>query len=87
MAGFLSRKDYEAAYGDASPLLPGQLIEVLVKSAADKRSVRVSVSPQDLAAAVTKESETVNIASLLPGSLVNARIKVGALSRGCAAAG
>lgn len=73
--GFLRKADHEAACGEGSSLQAGMLVETVVRSVKDPRNISVSTSPAEVASTVTKEWDGLNQESLLPGALVNARIR------------
>jgi len=73
--GFLKKAEHEAALGEGATLLPGQLVETVVRSAKDPRQVTVTTRPSEVAAAATREWEGLAQGSLLPGALVTARVR------------
>ncbi|CAL5224877.1 g7636 [Coccomyxa viridis] len=78
MSAFLERTNWvKACGGHNRPLLPGALLEVVVTAAPKqgKRMVHVSVDPKVKAKAVVKEWEGLTIGSLLPGMLVNVKVR------------
>lgn len=78
MTGFLERTNWlKACGGEARPLPPGTVLPVTVTAAArpGRPLVHVSADPKSLAKGVVKEWEGLTIGSLLPGMLVNARVR------------
>jgi len=74
--GFLPRAQHQAAFGEGATLAVGQLQEVVVQSAPDARGVvSVSTHPGAVADALTSEGAGLSLESLLPGALVNARVR------------
>ncbi|GLI68751.1 hypothetical protein VaNZ11_013243 [Volvox africanus] len=75
-SGFLRKRDYEEQFGEGLTLQVGGLLDVIVRNAADKRNVIVSCAPGDVAAAVTRESESLTgLEGLLPGALLNVKVR------------
>lgn len=74
-SGFLPKKEVAAIYGPDAQLLPGQLIEAVVKAAPSNRQVQVSIEPEAVANSQLQEWDGLNLSALLPGSLVTARVR------------
>ncbi|GFR41334.1 hypothetical protein Agub_g2019, partial [Astrephomene gubernaculifera] len=75
-SGFLRKKDHEAQFGEGVALQVGGLLDVVVRTASDPRNVLVSCAPGDVAAALTRDSEsTTGLDSLLPGALLNVKVR------------
>uniref|UniRef100_A0A7S0UUT8 S1 motif domain-containing protein n=1 Tax=Polytomella parva TaxID=51329 RepID=A0A7S0UUT8_9CHLO len=89
ISGFLRRADHIAAFGEeaAAALLPGMLVEVVVKEdanalmaaqgsslAAKKRIVYVSSDPNTVAAAATPDTDVMAMDQIAPGALVSTRV-------------
>ncbi|KAK9823324.1 hypothetical protein WJX72_001906 [[Myrmecia] bisecta] len=75
VTGFLKRSDHEASYGADAKLQPGMLVECAVTGSANRRMVNVTTEPQAVVGAVTKEWDGLTIGSLVPGALVNVRVR------------
>ena len=60
-AGFLRKKDHEAAYGQGAVLEQGALLECVVMPGSKGRLVKVTTDPQAVAHTVTKDQEGLNI--------------------------
>ncbi len=78
VTAFLERTNWlKACSGEARPLLPGAVLPVTVTAAArpGRPLVHVSADPKSLAKGAVKEWEGLTIGSLLPGMLVNARVR------------
>ncbi|BDA47226.1 probable protein RRP5 homolog [Coccomyxa sp. Obi] len=78
VTAFLERTNWlKACGGEARPLLPGTVLPVAVTAAArpGRPLVHISADPKTLAKGVVKEWEGLTIGSLLPGMLVNARVR------------
>ncbi|KAF5829876.1 hypothetical protein DUNSADRAFT_15392 [Dunaliella salina] len=74
--GFLPRAQHLAAFVEGATLAVGQLQEVVVQSAPDARGVvSVSTHPGAVADALTSEGAGLSLEALLPGALVNARVR------------
>lgn len=61
VTGFLPKKVHAKAYGSASVLKPGMLVESVVTSSGNKRLVKVTTDPDALSAAVLKDFEGLHI--------------------------
>lgn len=59
--GFLPKKVHAKAYGNASVLKPGMLVECVVTSAVNKRLVMVTTDPELLSGAMLKDFEGLHI--------------------------
>ncbi|GAX80532.1 hypothetical protein CEUSTIGMA_g7970.t1 [Chlamydomonas eustigma] len=80
VTAFLQRKHHESVFGEGSALLPGMLLEVAVLKSVSTggalaRAVPVSTDPALVSSTVVRESEVTSLDSLLPGSLINAKVK------------
>ncbi len=60
-AGFLRKKDHEAAYGQGAVLEQGALLECVVMPGSKGRLVKVTTDPEAVAHTVTKDQERLNI--------------------------
>ena len=63
-AGFLRKKDHEAAYGQGAVLEQGALLECVVMPGSKGRLVKVTTDPEAVAHTVTKDQERLNISEL-----------------------
>ena len=63
--GFLPKKVHAKAYGSASVLKPGMLVECVVTSAANRRLVKVTTDPEALSEAIVSDFEGLHIGKLL----------------------
>jgi hypothetical protein len=71
VSGFLQLQDFQAAFGESSRPLPGQIIQVVVKQELRRGSnLLLSCSQSEVVAAMTQEFHGVTPSSLLPGQLV-----------------
>lgn len=59
--GFLPKKVHAKAYGSASVLKPGMLVECVVASAGNKRLVKVTTDPEALSRAFLNDFEGLHI--------------------------
>ena len=60
-AGFLRKKDHEAAYGQGAVLDQGALLECVVMPGSKGCLVKVTTDPEAVAHTVTKDQERLNI--------------------------
>ncbi|KAK9832620.1 hypothetical protein WJX81_004603 [Elliptochloris bilobata] len=73
---FLERSNYAKAFGaDVPAPRPGSLLEVVVTAARDRRMVHVSADPKAVTAAVAREWDGLTLGALMPGMLVNAKVR------------
>lgn len=69
-------KDYQSYYGTAAPLLPGSLLDVIISTQAAVGGVlQVSVALDAVAGGHLQSWEGLNMTNILPGSLVNCRVR------------
>ena len=74
-AGFLRKKDHEAAYGQGAVLEQGALLECVVMPGSKGRLVKVTTDPEAVAHTVTKDQEGLNISKLSALLLVPTRCR------------